>query len=181
MEIGASFRGASLADVQAIAAIGRRAMPGQYEGLVDPAAVDAAVSQTYSDTAIADSVDRCDKAPDACFLVAERSGTVVGFLHYDCFGPEPELHRLYVEDEQRGGGIGANLMQELHSRIGPSQYMLLVVEGNDRAIRFYERHGLAVTELVDGLSYYHDRMGVVFPPDTLPFRLVLMRRHLGLE
>jgi hypothetical protein len=50
--------------------------------------------------------------------------------------------------------------------------MLLVVAGNDRAVRFYERQGLHVAELVDGLAYYHDRMGVVFPADTASFRLL---------
>ena len=55
--------------------------------------------------------------------------------------------------------------------------MLLVVAGNDRAVRFYERQGLHVAELVDGLAYYRDRMGVVFPADTASFRLLLMRRR----
>jgi hypothetical protein len=50
--------------------------------------------------------------------------------------------------------------------------MLLVVAGNDRAVRFYERQGLHVAELVDGLAYYRDRMGVVFPADTASFRLL---------
>jgi ribosomal protein S18 acetylase RimI-like enzyme len=170
-------RDASAEDAAAVTAIGSRAMPAQYVGLVDPAAVDAATAQTYSLDAIAGCIERCQNAPDAEFLVAERAGDVVGFLHYDCFGPEPELHRIYLDSAFRGGGVGTQLIEELHSRL-PSrmEYMLLVVEGNDRAVRFYERHGLHVAELVDGLAYYSDRMGVQFPEDTKPFRLVLMRR-----
>jgi ribosomal protein S18 acetylase RimI-like enzyme len=152
-------------------------VPAQYEGLVQHTAVEAAVAQTYSLDATRKSIQRCLKAPDAEFLVAEHSGQVIGFLHYDCFGPEPELHRLYLDSDFRSGGVGSQLIGELHSRLPPqSEYMLLVLQGNDRAIRFYERHGLRVAELVDGLSYYSERMGVVFPRSTRPFQLVLMRR-----
>lgn len=171
------LRDASTDDATAVAAIGSKAMPAQYEGLVDPAAVDAAISQTYTVSAVAECIDRCRRARGAEFIVAERSQQVVGFLHFDCFGPEPELHRLYLDEAHRGGGIGTVLMNELHSRLPPAaEYMLLVVAGNHGAVRFYERHGLHVAELVDGVTYYRERMGVAFPPDARPFRLVLMRR-----
>jgi ribosomal protein S18 acetylase RimI-like enzyme len=173
-------RDAAGTDAAAIAAIGGEAMPAQYAGLVDPAAVAAVVSQVYEPSAVTECIDRCRRASEACFLVAERSGPVVGFLHFDSFGPEPELHRLYLEHRQRGVGIGTLLMHELHARL-PAEfaYMLLVVAGNDRAVRFYERHGLHVSRLVDGLAYYIERMGVVFPPGTRPVELVLMRRTVA--
>jgi ribosomal protein S18 acetylase RimI-like enzyme len=100
----------------------------------------------------------------------------VGYLHFDCFGPEPELHRLYVDADQRGGGVGARLMDELHARLDDPHYMLLVVAGNHRAVAFYQRHGLQIERRVDGLRYYRERMGVAFPGGTEPFDLVLMRR-----
>jgi ribosomal protein S18 acetylase RimI-like enzyme len=172
-------RDATGTDADAIAAIGSKAMPAQYAGLVDPAAIAAVVSQAYEPSAVTECIDRCQRASDAAFLVAERSGKVVGFLHFDSFGPEPELHRLYLELRHRGAGIGALLMNALHARL-PTElaYMLLVVAGNDRAVRFYERHGLHVSRLVDGLAYYSERMGVVFPSGTSPVGLVLMRRNV---
>ena len=177
---GVLVRDATGTDAEAIAAIGSEAMPAQYTGLVDPAALDAVVSQTYARSAVTECIDRCRRASDAFFLVAERSGQVVGFLHFDSFGPEPELHRLYLERRQRGAGIGTLLMNELHARLpAESKYMLLVVAGNDRAVRFYERHGLHVSRIVDGLAYYSERMGVVFPPETRPVGLVLMRRTVA--
>ena len=109
--------------------------------------------------------------------VATVSDQVVGFLHFDSFGPEPELHRLYVDHRRRGAGVGATLMNELHARLHEAvSYMLLVADGNDRAVRFYERHGLHVSHIVDGLTYYSERMGVEFPPEADPVGLVLMRR-----
>ena len=170
------IRDASEADADAISEIGMKAMPAQYAGLVDPAATKAAVEQSYSPAAVASCIARCRVPFDAFFLVAERAGRVVGYLHFDSFGPEPELHRLYIDDGERGGGIGTLLMEALHARIGSSDYMLLVVEGNEGAVRFYERFGLQVEGLVDGLGYYAERMGIEFRPGTRPFNLVLMRR-----
>ena len=172
------IRDASVEDAAAVAGIGSRALAVQYRGVVDPVAVEAAIEQTYSEPAVADCIARCAASDDAAFLVAERDGAVRAFLHYDAFGEEPELHRLYVDETERGAGIGGRLVEELHSRLGPSTgYMLLVVEGNEGAVRFYERHGSRVAESVDGLPYYGDHMGVDFPEETAPFRLLLMRRR----
>jgi ribosomal protein S18 acetylase RimI-like enzyme len=173
---GVRIRPAEPDDADAVAAIGGAAMAAQYLDLVDPVAVHAAVSQTYSVEAIVDCVNRCRSDDLAEFLVAEREGVIEGFLHFDSFGPEPELHRLYVDAHARSGGIGGLLMDELHHRLPESvSYMLLVVEGNDRAVTFYEKQGLHIAEYVDGLAYYRERMGVTFPAATRPFRLVLMR------
>jgi len=171
-----SVREAAEVDAEAIAVIGKKAMPAQYAGLVDPAATEAAVDQSYAPSAVAECITRCGESSDALFLVAERAGRVVGYLHFDSFGPEPELHRLYVDDSERGGGAGTLLMDALHERFGTRPYMLLVVEGNEGAVRFYERWGLQVETLVDGLAYYAERMGIRFAPGTRPFKLVLMRR-----
>ncbi len=174
---GVDIRVAVPDDAAAVARIGRAALPAQYAGQVDQAAIDAAVRQTYSDAAVADCIRRCADAGDAHFLVAEQDGRIAGFLHFDCFGPEPELHRLYVSAQVRSRGTGAALLDALHERLAPpGGYMLLVVAGNDRAVRFYERQGLRVAEEVDGLTYYREHMGVEFPAGTRPFALLVMRR-----
>jgi ribosomal protein S18 acetylase RimI-like enzyme len=54
--------------------------------------------------------------------------------------------------------------------------MLLVLAGNDRAVTFYERHGLSVERRVPGLDYYGERMGVTLPQGAQPFDPFLMRR-----
>lgn len=170
-------RDATAGDAEVIAAIGAEAVPAQYAGLVDPAALDAVVRQIYAPAAVIACIEHCQPELEAHVLVASVFEQVVGFLHFDCFGPEPELHRLYLDHRHRGAGIGSLLMDELHARLrAASPYMLLVVDGNDRAVRFYERHGLRVTEIVDGLAYYSQRMGVEFPAGTRPVGLALMRR-----
>jgi ribosomal-protein-alanine N-acetyltransferase len=159
-----SVRDAVPADAAAVASIGRIAVPDTYKDLIDDAAVmGAIVEQSYALEALRDCIARCARAADAHFLVAERDGKIVGFLDYDREGPEPELHRIYVEPMQKRRGIGSALLQELHRRLAPSEsYILMVVAANRPAVAFYERHGFAAAARVDGVAYMRERMGVEF-------------------
>lgn len=55
-------------------------------------------------------------------------------------------------------------MQALHQQLPPTaMYVLVVAEGNDRAVRLYERHGLEEQGRVSGHDYYRETAGIVFP------------------
>lgn len=153
-------------------------MPAQFDGLVDAVVVDAVATQTYEPPVVADCIARCARARDAVFLVGEIDGTVVGYLHYDSFGQEPELHRIYIDQRFRSQGVGASLVETLHARLQPDTYILLVVKGNDGAVRFYERNGLTQESVLDGIEHYQ-AAGVRFPPNPKPFELVVMRYRLA--
>jgi ribosomal protein S18 acetylase RimI-like enzyme len=169
-----SIRDATAEDARAVSAIGRTAMPVQFAGLVDAEVVDAVATQTYEPSAVTDCIRRCNAADDAVFLVAEVDGEVVGYLHFDAFDGEPELHRIYLDARHRGRGVGAALVDALHTRLQPQTYILLVVKGNDGALRFYEWHGLHQERTLDGLEQYR-AAGVTFPHDPKPFELIAMR------
>jgi len=173
-----AVRKATPDDADAVSLIGRTAMPVQFAGLVDAEVVQAVATQTYEPSAIADCIRRCNAEDDALFLVAEVDGQVVGYLHFDPFDGEPELHRIYVDAEYRSRGAGAALVAELHERLRPETYILLVVKGNDGAVRFYERLGLRHEDTLDGLRHYRSA-GIVFPPDPQPFELIVMRYRRG--
>ncbi len=130
----------------------------------------AVVEQTYSVTALTDCISRCERADNAVFLVAERDGEVVGYLHYDCEGSEPELHRIYVDPSQKRGGIGSALMRDFHAWLDPgSTYILLVAEANRDAQAFYTQHGLVTERRVNGNEHYSDAMSIDLdeaPPET---------------
>ena len=164
-------RDATAGDAPSIAAIGRVAFPALHDEVVGAAFSAAVVEQTYSIEALTSCIARCARADDAAFLVAERDGGVVGYLHYDSEGAEPELHRIYVDPEQKRAGIGSALMRALHARLpGGSSYVLLVAEVNTEAQAFYERHGLVVERRVDGNRHYSDTMHIdlAAPPQAAP-------------
>ncbi len=60
-------------DAAVVVRIGREGVTTQYIGLVDPAAAEAGVPQTYSVSPITACIDRCDGAELAEFLVTGRS------------------------------------------------------------------------------------------------------------
>ena len=169
-------RAAVAPDAHGVACVGRAAFVRQYEGLVDPANYTWAARQWYSEQAVLESIQQSETDAHACFLVAERDGRIVGFLQYDEAGPEPELHRIYVAADAQGSGVGGALMNALHERLpSAASYVLVVVEGNDVAVRFYQRHGLREEGRVDAHSYYRSTAGIVFPAGAKDFRCLLMR------
>ena len=154
-------REATVADAPAISAIGTVAFPAVHNEIVGEEFSAAVVEQTYSISALTECISRCARADDAAFLVAERDGEVVGYLHYDCEGPEPELHRIYVDPNQKRGGVGSALMRDFHAWLDPgSTYILLVAEANRDAQGFYAHHGLVTERSVDGNEHYGDAMSI---------------------
>jgi ribosomal protein S18 acetylase RimI-like enzyme len=168
-------RDAVATDAMVVSAIGRRAVPATYAGLCDAAVIEGIVEQSYAPGALRECIARCARA-DAHFLVAERESRVVGFLHYDCEGPEPELHRIYVEPDRKRSGIGSALLAELHARLSRGDsYVLMVVADNLPAISFYRRQGFVELAQVDGPTYMQERMGVQFPNERSPVPAYVMR------
>jgi ribosomal protein S18 acetylase RimI-like enzyme len=158
-------------DAEAIAELGRRAVPPTYAGLIDdPAVVEAIVEQSYAPDALRMSIER------DVFLVAKNGSGIVGFLHYG----DDELHRIYVEPGRKRQGIGSALLDELHRRLpAGSSYVLMVVAANHAAVAFYERHGLRETERVDGVAHMRAQMDVAFPAGTGTVQALILRFTKG--
>jgi GNAT superfamily N-acetyltransferase len=99
--------------------------------------------------------ERWLRAGDAWLLIAEREGSPVGFAFFRiCDGDWSfetnermgELEALSVEPELRRWGIGSLLMEEVERRLsaaGVGFIGLAVIAGNEDALRFYERWGMA--------------------------------------
>jgi hypothetical protein len=87
-------RVATVAHAPGISAIGRVAFRAVHDEIVGAEFAAAVVEQTYSIATLTECITRSTGAADAEFLVAERDGEVVGYLHHDSEGAEPELHRI---------------------------------------------------------------------------------------
>ena len=95
-----------------------------------------------SDT-LAEIAKKVQRDPDL-FLVAEVDGRLVGSVIGGFDGRRGMIYHLAVADEYRQQGIGAALMEEVERRLkakGCLKSYLLVVDGNDAAIRFYKKRG----------------------------------------
>ncbi len=87
-------------------------------------------------------------------LIAVEGGDVVGYAFVAEIGGQTslatgarmaEIETLSVAQGRRGAGIGAALMDaayELLRSLGIDELMLYVMDGNDGALRFYERRGM---------------------------------------
>lgn len=72
--------------------------------------------------------------------VAGPRGAPVGF----CVVKGNELYQLYVAAESRGSGVAAALMADAEARLSALGFetgWLACAIGNERAARFYEKHG----------------------------------------
>ena len=72
--------------------------------------------------------------------VAGPPGDPLGF----CMVKEDELYQLYVSARARGSGVAAELIADAEARLraaGVDTAWLACAIGNERAARFYEKHG----------------------------------------
>lgn len=79
--------------------------------------------------------------PSAKIMIAERNGRVAGFVTVE---PNGYLDQIVVAPEAWGSNVAAALI-DAAKQIAPQGLELLVNQDNGRAIRFYQKHGFAVT------------------------------------
>ncbi len=85
---------------------------------------------------------KSELVPHATITVAEREGAVAGFVTVD--PRDGYLDQMVVAQDAWGSGIAAALMAEAR-RIAPGGLDLHVNQDNVRAVRFYAKHGFAIS------------------------------------
>jgi ribosomal protein S18 acetylase RimI-like enzyme len=150
------IRRAELGDRASIETIARTTWPVTYAGII-PAEIQR---QLLDDWYSAESLSRALVAPGSTFLVAERSGHVVGFAQYVRRSVESvELTRIYVLPHEQRSGIGARLLDAALAEFaaeGLGRLTVSVERDNVIGRRFYEKIGFtearALTQVVRGYS-----------------------------
>lgn len=152
-ERAVTIRLATSVDVEALARIGRLAYRVTYPGIVPNAVLDEWAEHT------ADSWEKAfaEQGPDSPWRpwAAERDGRIIGYATTspgkDWWLPPPagagELTNLYLDPEAIGTGAGSALFDtavaDLRGR-GFNPFVVWAFRANQRAVRFYERKGLAI-------------------------------------
>lgn len=157
-----SIRPAGPADARAIAEVQVAGWHASYRGLMPDARLDAFTVEVRTP---AWQGHLSEKKEGLVTMVLERDGEVVAF---GSFGPsrdapgQGEVWALYAHPDAWSTGAGRALMQEglrfLEAR-GFTKSMLWVLEGNARAVRFYEAAGFRREgEVVDKDGLPHVQM-----------------------
>lgn len=130
-----------------------------YAGLIDDAYLDAFTLEKCISTA--------KRYPDNVF-VAKDGDRVIGFVGYGPYRDETvpkagEVFGIYVLSDYHKKRVGYDLMCAAAERLaGFERIALWVLDGNERAIRFYERFGFrfdgASTEIMLGTPRLERRM-----------------------
>jgi GNAT superfamily N-acetyltransferase len=170
------LRQARPGDARAIAGVSVASRRWSYRDLLAAADLDAlSVEETAADFA----QGLAEFPPGAAVFVAEQAGRVVGYVYVlpspdaDVPAGTSDLGSLYVTEEVAGTGVGRALMEAAvaHARTaGQGLLTIWVRQGNGRARRFYEKHGLRP----DGA----ERSG---PHAVLPIEIHEIRYPMSLE
>jgi len=85
---------------------------------------------------------------DRMSFVAERSdGSISGYAMAELKDGNVMLDRLHVDQSEFGSGVAVELLHAvLAAHAGMPSIALEVLQGNDRALAFYRKHGFEVVE-----------------------------------
>ena len=81
-------------------------------------------------------------------IVALSGNKIAGYIIASLKDSGPYIHKFMVEKEMRGRAIGEKMLQafESNARVkGYSSITLTVLEDNEPAIRFYEKHDFIIS------------------------------------
>jgi len=133
------------ADASAVAELLRASWRETYEHLMGLEKVEAANARMHVPERLAAEAE--DDSVIA-FVAEGPDGAIVGHaLAMMDAKRQVWLDRLHVAPKLFGSGLAANLLRAiLAAHAGLSTIALEVIEGNDRAIAFYRKHGFAVTD-----------------------------------
>ena len=141
----ATVRAADVSDADAIGRVQVETWRAAYTGLMPDEAI-AAFDVEARQRMWREGLSR-PRRPGSATFVAEAGGEVVGFASVGAARGEDgvgELYAIYVDSGHWGSGAGRALLVRAESSLKESGFeeaILWVLEGNDRAERFYRAAG----------------------------------------
>ena len=83
-------------------------------------------------------------------LVAEREGEPVGIVTYDADGDDVEV--VYIEVTAKHQGVGTRLLDAVEVSTEGQRLWLVTTNDNLDALRFYQRRGFRIAQVLPGAS-----------------------------
>jgi ribosomal protein S18 acetylase RimI-like enzyme len=144
MAASRSIRRMRPADAEAVAGLLSASWKRTYEHLMGLEKVEAANARLHAPEALA--AEAGDNSVIA-FVAEAADGAIVGHAMAKMDASRKVwLERLHVAPRQFGSGLAADLLRAiLAAHAGLASVSLEVIDGNDRAIAFYRKHGFVVT------------------------------------
>ncbi|RYB94939.1 N-acetyltransferase [Nocardioides oleivorans] len=145
-----TLRPGTVEDIPSFVELGRAVVPPTY-GPIDEAYAQRMLDEWWIPAVFEKSLARNRH------LVAERDGEVAALATFgrltesyrdfpDVTGEREVMWKLYVHPAHQGLGIGSRLLAEIEALVEGDELWLEVVDGNDRAVGFYEAHGFTEAE-----------------------------------
>lgn len=158
-------------DAEAIRTVAEESWERDYPDILSSESLTEGLDEWYAPDRIQEAISQAHTRT----LVAERDGTVVGFVHalWDVEKNEGDIFRLYVHPEYRGEGLGTDLLEEICRRLfekDVDQIKAMVLEANDVGNEFYDAFGFDhqdTTEVTIGGEPYRENT-YVLDGDQLP-------------
>jgi diamine N-acetyltransferase len=142
------FVGAAPTDIPLLQTLARKIWRAHFPGIISVAQIEYMLDRMYA----TEVIDKEMRAGTYWELIRE-GGEEVGFLSYSHLPAVAlvKLHKLYVQVERHGQGLGrASLshLMEVAAASGAREVSLYVNKNNRKAIRVYERAGFTIAEAV---------------------------------
>jgi diamine N-acetyltransferase len=152
-----SIRSADVEDINTIGFLAQQIWPAAYGEILSDDQLRYMLNLFYSPTALREQMLE-DKHS---FLVVEEEEEPIGFASWSRSSADGvyKLHKLYVMPDRQGKGLGKAILDYIIDDIAPAgaTVLLLNVNRNNKARRFYEKIGFAVTGKEDidiGNNYF---------------------------
>jgi len=141
------IRPVELRDIEAVQNVARQSWIHTYKDIYPNEYIDSFLSRAYSAERLEQSIIRDQNDQGRKFLIAEihPSEEVIGYVHVmkESEGIY-ELLRIYLLPENKGMGIGTELINEVQKLNGISKLKAWVAEFNQMARKFYEARDFKV-------------------------------------
>ncbi|RKX32197.1 MAG: N-acetyltransferase [Verrucomicrobia bacterium] len=148
------IRAATRNELPVLAALADRVWRAYYPGIISPGQIEYMLGRGYAIPTLEAELESGVLFP----LLFDRQNAV-GFGAYGPTGTplQAKLHKLYLDTDYHGLGLGQRLLDWIESSAHSNRYTRLVLQvnkNNTRAIAAYQRKGYAIErEVVDDIGH----------------------------